>query len=163
MKTFQTLNELGYLQNYEEKFLKESRLILPKLAFGNTKINKKAKIYNMKFQRTDKPIDFENPEFRKMFPAVFAKRGVLAKQGYEIAKDEEGKLSINYKAKKKEVSKGEDEKTESNIQGTRNLREELNTHISQEQQADVVRQFMQRRNNQNIENDKRQTDISKQR
>ncbi len=161
-KTFQTLDELGYLQNYEERFLRESRIILPKLAFGNTKINKKVQLYNMKFQRTDEPINFEDPEFRKMFPAVFAKRGILAKQGYEIAKDENGKVTINYKAKKEKAVRGEEEKTESTVPRNKNLGEELDVHISPEQQAEFVRQFMQRENNQKIENDKMQEGISEQ-
>lgn len=32
-KTFQALSELGYLQNYEEKYVKDSSLIMEKLAF----------------------------------------------------------------------------------------------------------------------------------
>lgn len=83
-KTFQALSELGYLQNYEEKYVKDSLLIIEKLAFGNIGIGEKIQMYNMRFQKADKKIDFEDPEFRKRFPMVFSKRGILAKQGYEI-------------------------------------------------------------------------------
>ena len=98
-KTFQKLVALGYLQNYEETYLKDSHLLLEKLAFGNTDTKAKVPIYTMRFQRTEKPIDFDDPEFQKMFPMVFAKRGILGKQGYEIQKKENGEIYINYNNK----------------------------------------------------------------
>jgi len=62
-KTFRKLRDLGYIENYEETFLKNSHLILPKLAFGNTEaLKKKSEVFNIKFQRTDKPIDFSDPD-----------------------------------------------------------------------------------------------------
>lgn len=69
-KTFQTLQRLGYIDHYEETFLKDRRLVGPKLALGNTKdLAEKVPIYNLKFQRTDKPIDFEDEQIRRAFPA----------------------------------------------------------------------------------------------
>lgn len=101
--TFQKLTELGYLQNYNERHIKDSNLILPKLAFANGEISKKVPIYNMTFQKTERQIDFDDPNFRKMFPMVFSKRGILAKRGYTIKRNSEGRLEINYgKGRKRE-------------------------------------------------------------
>lgn len=161
-KTFQTLSELGYLQNYEETFLKNSRLILPKLAFGNTKIGKTTPVYNMKFQKTDRAIDFEDPAFRKMFPAVFGKRGVIAKQGYEIAKDEDGKLTINY-PKRKEQKQIEDTKTQ-NIEIPRkaSLKESVKANISQEEQAEFSKLFIEKTDSQMVGDTEKHVDIEEQ-
>lgn len=137
-KTFQTLSENGYIQNYEEKFLKQSHLILPKIAFANGELAKKTDVYNMKFQRTDKPIDFEDEEFRKMFPMVFSKRGLLAKQGYTIEKNEAGVFEINYKRKDKEPEEI------NNVQKDETLRERVKVEVSLKKQRQFVEKFMQR-------------------
>ena len=135
-KTFQALSELGYLQNYEEKYVKDSLLIIEKLAFGNIGIGEKIQMYNMRFQKADKKIDFEDPEFRKRFPMVFSKRGILAKQGYEILQDENGVLTINYTPKK--------EKADKKIKRESTLRERIRVETSLEEQKDFVQKFMER-------------------
>lgn len=151
--TFQKLSELGYLQNYNEKYLRDSKLILPKLAFANGQINKNVPIYNMTFQRTDKPIDFDDPEFRKMFPMVFSKRGILAKRGYTIKKDAEGRLEIDY-GKGKKIEKTPTIPT----RRTSNFREEIRVEESLESQKEKIEQFMQEQNrnrpNQQIQQDR---------
>ena len=101
--TLKKLEQLGYLENYEERFLKKTRLILPKLAFANTDFKKDVDIYNIKFQRTDKSFDFADPEFRKMFPIVFSARGLLATKGYSIEMDKDGKPCIVYGENKREI------------------------------------------------------------
>ncbi len=97
-KAFQTLASLGYIDNYQETYLKQSRLIFPKLAFGNLKgLKEKKAVYNIQFQRTDKPIDLENAKLRRLFPAIFSKsRGLLAKRNYQIVQNPDGTLSIDY-------------------------------------------------------------------
>ena len=97
-KTFRKLQELGYLKDYEEKFLKSSRLLLPKLAFGNThEFNKKVKIYNVKFKMTGKPLDLENEDLRRYFPMVFGeKNGIVANKGYNFIREADGSLTIDY-------------------------------------------------------------------
>lgn len=103
-KAFQTLVKLGYIDNYQETYLKESRLIFPKLAFGNLKgLKDKKAVYNIQFQRTDKPIDMEDAKLRRLFPAIFSKRrGLLAKRDYQIVQNPDGTLSIDYHPKQKE-------------------------------------------------------------
>ena len=97
-KAFQTLASLGYIDNYQETYLKQSRLIFPKLAFGNLKgLKEKKAVYNIQFQRTDKPIDLEDAKLRRLFPAIFSKRrGLLAKRNYQIVQNSDGTLSIDY-------------------------------------------------------------------
>lgn len=137
-KTFQTLSEHGYIQNYEEKFLKKSHLILPKVAFANGELGKKTDIYNMKFQRTEKPIDFEDEEFRKMFPMVFSKRGLLEKQGYTIERNEDGVFEINY------TRKGKEHKEAKAVRKNEPLRERIKVELSLNKQRQVVEKFMQK-------------------
>lgn len=138
-KTFQDLARTGYLQNYEEKYLKNSNLILPKLTFGNTKIQKETEIYNMKFQKTNKEIDFEDPEFKKMFPMVFSKRGILKKQDYKILRDEEGRLTIDYgKRKNKQQTARIPEITQKDEP---KFREEIKVNKSLEEQQKFAKEF----------------------
>lgn len=132
-KTFQKLAELGYLQNYEETYLKDSYLLLPKLAFGNTDINTKVPIYNMRFQRTEKAIDFDDSNFQKMFPMVFAQRGILGKQGYEIQKKENGEIFINYKKRKSK---------EPTTKKSPSIRDTIKQPISLESQRNYVQQIL---------------------
>lgn len=134
-RVIQKLESKGYLQNYEEKELKKSRLILPKLAFGNTDLKEKIQIYNMKFQLSDKEIDFESPEIRKMFPGVFGKRGIIAKEGYKIERDEEGTPYINYGKRKKKIETTENRGEQRKDKG---LKERINSGISQEEQLKYV-------------------------
>jgi len=113
-KAFQTLSQLGYIDNYQETYKKQSRLIMPRLAFGNLAgIKDKKSIYHIQFQRTDKPMDFEDAKLRRLFPAIFSKRrGLLAKRDYQIVQNPDGSLSIDYHPKQKEekVAKQEKEK-----------------------------------------------------
>lgn len=134
-KTLQKLAELGYLQNYEETYLKDSHLLLEKLAFGNTDTKAKVPIYNMRFQRTEKAIDFDDPEFQKMFPMIFAKRGILGKQGYEIQKKENGEIYINYSNRTPKIHT---EKTAPSIKDT------VKSPISLEAQRNHVQLFLNR-------------------
>ena len=152
--TFLKLNELGYIQNYEEKHIKDSRLILPKLAFANNDISKKISIYNMKFQRTSKNIDFEDPKFRKMFPMVFSQRGILAKRGYEIVIDEDGIPKIEYNRKKKEKETIEQSKT-ANLQVQSDIRKEIKVNISLKEQKNNARSFLEKQKNIERQEDER--------
>ena len=136
-KTFQKLTELGYLQNYEETYLKETGLLLPKLAFSNFDLKTKTSMYNMRFQRTEKVIDFDDPEFKKMFPMVFAQRGILGKQGYEIQKKENGEFFINYKNRKPK---------EPTTKKSPSIRDTIKEPISLESQRSYVRKFLRSSN-----------------
>lgn len=142
--TFQKLSELGYLQNYNEKHIKDSRLILPKLAFANTEINKKVPIYNMTFQKSLNQIDFEDPNFRKMFPMVFSKRGILAKRGYTLKKDAEGRIEIDY-------GKGRKREDKPVVLAPRrdNIRERVRIEESLEEQKRKIEQYMQSQSREN--------------
>ena len=104
-RAFQTLAKLGYIDNYQETYLKESRLIFPKLAFGNLQgLKKKKAVYNIQFQRTDKSIDFEDAKLRRLFPAIFSKRrGLLAKRDYQIVQNPDSTLSIDYHSNQKKA------------------------------------------------------------
>ena len=79
-KTFKRLAELGYLENYQESLKGKSHLILEKITTGNMDIRKQTEMYTMQFQKTDKQIDFEDENFRRLFPAVFGVRGIIAKR-----------------------------------------------------------------------------------
>lgn len=107
-KTFKKLEELGYLKDYEEKLWKKSRIILPKLAFGNLKdLNKKVDIYNIKFKLTEKKIDINDTKLQKSFPMIFGRKGIISNQGYNLITETDGSLTIDYNAKelyKKQVS-----------------------------------------------------------
>lgn len=100
-KTFRKLQELGYIKDYEEKFLKDTRMIVPKIAFGNLhELNKKVKIYNVKFKLTGKPVDLEDSSLRRYFPMVFGvQNGIIAKKGYNFKRKEDGSIVIVYNSK----------------------------------------------------------------
>ena len=142
--TFKKLNNMGYLQNYQENYMKDKRFILAKLAFGNFKLSeliKKDAKYNIKFQRTEKQIDFEDPEFRKMFPLVFSKKGILERQGYKIETNTEGIPTIKYNIAKEKSKHNE------NYQKEGNLRDEIKVDISPEEQKDTVKKFIEQQDN----------------
>ena len=100
-KTFKALEDLGYIENYEEQYKKDTNLIVPRLAFGNIKdIPNKVQMYNIKFKRTNKPIDLNDEQLIKKFPLIFSgKRGLLAKRNYSFIMESDGKLGINYSTK----------------------------------------------------------------
>lgn len=143
--TLQKLSELGYLQNYEEKHLKDRKLVLAKLAFSNNNFSQLVPMYNMKFQKTGKQIDFDDPEFRKMFPLVFSKRGILARQGYMIERNEEGIPTIKYGEKRKNGVHNE------NIQNENKFREEIEVDISPEEQNKMVERFIKEQKSRQIQ------------
>lgn len=100
-KTFKKLAKLGYIENYEEEYKKDSNLLLPKLLFGNFKALKdKVQMYDIKFNLTDKPLDLSDKNLQKVFPAVFGSKGVIQKYGYQIINDgEEPGFKIQYPEK----------------------------------------------------------------
>ena len=104
-KTFKKLSELGYIENYQETFKKKSLLLLPKLAFANGNIGDKTDIFNMQFQKSEKVLDFEDENLRRMFPMVFSKRGILETAGYTLESQENGEVSINYNKEKRKANK----------------------------------------------------------
>lgn len=137
-KAFQTLSQLGYIDNYHEKYWKKSRLLLPKIAFGNLSgIQEKQEVYHIQFQRTDKPIDFEDAKLQRLFPAIFSKRrGLLAKRDYQIVQNPDGSLSIDYHPKQKEKVAKQDkkEKFRQELQeATPSLEEQREFSIQQQQ------------------------------
>lgn len=99
-KTFNSLESLGYINNYSETFKKTSNLIGPKLAMGNLKnLTEKTDFYNVQFNISNKKIDLEDENLRKAFPLVFSKkRGILNK--YNLVQNYDGSLEIDYKPEK---------------------------------------------------------------
>ncbi len=142
-KTFQKLSEQGYLENYQENFLKKSHLILPKLAFGNTDLKSQAEMYNMKFQKSEKAIDFDDPEFKKLFPMVFTKRGLLSRKGYTIEKGENGQLSINYNKKQRREAKREERRTKKQEKLLPETTELTQEEVTLEKQSQKFRQELE--------------------
>lgn len=96
-KTFKTLEKLGYLNQYQETFKKDSHLILPKLAFGNMgALKDTVSMYDINFQLGGQPFDITNPKLQKAFPLVFhSQKGILANH-YGIIPNLDGSLSIDY-------------------------------------------------------------------
>lgn len=106
--TLKDLNKLGYIQNYEEKFIKQSNLIFPKLAFGNIKsLREKKNMYNVKFEIGEKPLDIEDEELKKIFPLIFnKKKGIVSKYGYSINM-KDGTWTVDYKGKSNDTKNSE--------------------------------------------------------
>lgn len=145
-KTLMKLAKLGYIEIDSETLKKSSRLILPKLAFANTDFKEKTDIYNIKFRRTEKPMDIENSEFKKMFPGVFGTRGIINSQGYKIEYGENGELVIDYgKGKSKTKESLTQEQNKSSEQREQSLRERVKTDISLEEQRDFVKKVIEER------------------
>lgn len=93
-KIFKKLANLGYVENYHEEYRRDSRLIVPKIAFGNIKaLNETVQMYDISFNKSDKEINITDPELQKAFPIVFGRRGLIQKRGYEIIPDGKGGLS----------------------------------------------------------------------
>lgn len=153
-KTLIKLSELGYIQNYEERQIGTKRLIIEKLAFANGDIKKKIDMYNMKFQRTEKAIDFEDETLRRAFPGVFGQRGLIARQGYNITRDENGTLQIEYPKKKDrklvEVTKSAKEET---------LKDRVKVDISQKEQSEFTKSFLEKQEKEH--HSKKDIDLSK--
>lgn len=138
--TFRKLQELGYIRDYEEEFLKDTRLILPKIAFGNfKKLNEKVKMYNIKFKLTGKPIDLEDENLRRYFPMVFSeKSGIIVKKGYSFVRKDDGSITIDYNPKSPYIQRKSSIDTE-----TKTLTEELKKGVpSLQEQKDLSRKIM---------------------
>ena len=100
-KTFKRLADLGYIENYEEEYKKDTRLIIPRLAFGNIKgLKEKIQMYDISFNLSDKELDITDPVFQQSFPTVFGKRGLIQKRGYEILPDGKGGLTFRVRESK---------------------------------------------------------------
>lgn len=129
-KTFKTLRDLGYIDNYEETYKKDSNLIVAKLAFGNIKgIKNKNQMYNLTFTKTEKPVDINDEKLRKSFPIVFSKRkGILANKDYGIIQKPDGTLEIDYSKKERNQENITEVKKEQFIkelkEGTKSLNEQ---------------------------------------
>ncbi len=162
-KTLMKLEKLGYIEDYSENLKRSSRLILPKLAFANTDFKEKTDIYNIKFQRTEKPIDLENSELRRMFPGVFGTRGIINSQGYNIKYGENGELVIDYgKGKPKTKEPLMQEQDKSSEQREPSLRERVKADISLEEQRDFVNQVIEENGiDGNKNRDESQKDVEK--
>ena len=139
--TFQKLNELGYIQNYQEQHTKDRKLMFAKLAFANLDFMKNTSMFKMTFQRTNKPIDFEDPDFRRMFPMVFGKNGLLAKKGYTIVMNQDGSTSIDY------GNKNEEKRKNKQVKPRPNIRDELKVPISLEEQRTNAEGFLEGQGN----------------
>lgn len=139
-KTFKKLAELGYIENYQEQFKKDSRLIIPKLAFGNVKgLDEKVQMYDISFNLSNKELDITSQELQKSFPIVFGRKGLIQKRGYEIIPDEKGGLT--YRIEKNEYTNlyNKEEQRENKLKET--LKGEgVPTY---EQQADNSKKFME--------------------
>lgn len=135
VKTLKALNESGYIQNFSEHSIKKRRVIAPKLAFANLDINKKVAMHDMSFQISDKPMDFEDEEFRRKFPMVFSKRGILASQRYRITKDENSEIQIEHLKEKGNMGK------QNLSDRVSNFRKSLSANISQEKQSEFSKEF----------------------
>lgn len=101
IKTFRTLEKLGYIENLQEEYYKKSRFVLEKLVFGNTKnLFEKKDFYKISFNRTDKVVDLEDENLKKHFGMVFnEKRGLYSKIKYKII-NKNGELTIDFKNSK---------------------------------------------------------------
>ena len=105
-KTLKDLNRLGYIQNYEEEYIKQSRLIFPKLAFGSVKsLREKKNLYNVRFKLGEKKLDIEDETLKRTFPLIFNKKnGILSKYGYSIEM-KNGIWMVDYKNKSSVIEK----------------------------------------------------------
>ena len=136
------LQKLGYIQNYQESFLKDSHLIVPKLAIGNFKgIKDTVQLYHINFNRTDKPIDFHDKNLQKAFPLVFSKKsGLLAKNNFDLIKNDDGSFSIDYNSDRSFI---QNEPSAKNSNFLSNIQ---NSTPSYEKQAEISKNFLDKHN-----------------
>lgn len=101
IKTFEKLQELGYIDNLQKEFYKNRSIPIESLAFGNWKnLFQKKDFYKINFNRTDKVVDLEDEKLKKTFGLVFnSKKGIISKNGYHFRQKDTGELEIDYKAK----------------------------------------------------------------
>ncbi len=141
-KSLMNLQKLGYIQNYQESFLKDSHLIVPKLAIGNFKgIKDTVQLYHINFNRTDKPIDFHDKNLQKAFPLVFSKKsGLLAKNNFDLIKNDDGSFSIDYNSDRSFI---QNEPSAKNSNFLSNIQ---NSTPSYEKQAEISKNFLDKHN-----------------
>ena len=130
----------AYYDENQEQFKKDSRLIIPKLAFGNVKgLDEKVQMYDISFNLSNKELDITSQELQKSFPIVFGRKGLIQKRGYEIIPD--GKGGLTYRIEKNEYTNlyNKEEQRENKLKET--LKGEgVPTY---EQQADNSKKFME--------------------
>lgn len=141
-KSLMNLQKLGYIQNYQESFLKDSHLIVPKLAIGNFKgIKDTVQLYHINFNRTDKPIDFHDKNLQKAFPLVFSeKSGLLAKNNFDLIKNDDGSFSIDYNSDRSFIQ------NEPSAKNSKFLSDIQSNTPSYEKQAEISKNFLDKHN-----------------
>lgn len=141
-KSLMNLQKLGYIQNYQESFLKNSHLIAPKLAVGNFKgIKDTVEMYHINFDKTDKPIDFYDKNLQKYFPLVFSKKsGLLAKNNFDLIKNDDGSFSVDYNSEHSFIQ------PESSVKNSDFLTELKENTPSYEKQSEISKDFINKSN-----------------
>lgn len=141
-KSLMNLQKLGYIQNYQESFLKNSHLIAPKLAVGNFKgIKDTVEMYHINFDRTDKPIDLYDKNLQKSFPLVFSKKsGLFAKNNFDLIKNDDGSFSVDYNSDHGFIQ------PEPSVKNSNFLSDIQSNTPSYEKQAEIAKNFVDKNN-----------------
>lgn len=141
-KSLMNLQKLGYIQNYQESFLKNSHLIAPKLAVGNFKgIKDTVEMYHINFDRTDKPIDLYDKNLQKSFPLVFSKKsGLFAKNIFDLIKNDDGSFSVDYNSDHSFIQ------PEPSVKNSNFLSDIQSNTPSYEKQAEIAMNFVDKNN-----------------
>lgn len=141
-KSLMNLQKLGYIQNYQESFLKNSHLIAPKLAVGNFKgIKDTVEMYHINFDRTDKPIDLYDKNLQKSFPLVFSKKsGLFAKNNFDLIKNDDGSFSVDYNSDHSFIQ------PEPSVKNSNFLSDIQSNTPSYEKQAEIAMNFVDKNN-----------------
>lgn len=141
-KSLMNLQKLGYIQNYQESFLKNSHLIAPKLAVGNFKgIKDTVEMYHINFDRTDKPIDLYDKNLQKSFPLVFSKKsGLFAKNNFDLIKNDDGSFSVDYNSDHSFIH------PEPSVKNSNFLSDIQSNTPSYEKQAEIAMNFVDKNN-----------------
>lgn len=149
-KTFKTLRDLGYIDNYEETYKKDSRLVAAKLAFGNVKdIKNKNQMYELSFTRTDKKVDLNDEKLRKAFPIVFSKRkGIVNNRDFGIIQMPDGTLEIDYSKKEKSQKQEESSLESKKEEFVKELKEGTK---SLEEQKEYLKEIQEKKEEKTVE------------
>lgn len=141
-KSLMNLQKLGYIQNYQESFLKNSHLIAPKLAVGNFKgIKDTVEMYHINFDRTDKPIDLYDKNSQKSFPLVFSKKsGLFVKNNFDLIKNDDGSFSVDYNSDHSFIH------PEPSVKNSNFLSDIQSNTPSYEKQAEIAMNFVDKNN-----------------
>lgn len=141
-KSLMNLQKLGYIQNYQESFLKNSHLIAPKLAVGNFKgIKDTVEMYHINFDRTDKPIDLDDKNLQKSFPLVFSKKsGLFVKNNFDLIKNDDGSFSVDYNSDHSFIH------PEPSVKNSNFLSDIQSNTPSYEKQAEIAMNFVDKNN-----------------